>query len=149
MLTFRVPGPPVPKGRHKSRVAGKCPKHFIQTYTPKETVAFEVLVAKTARAAGATILEGPIALVVISVWPYRKGDPKWVRESGLYFPKDTKPDGDNVYKAVADGLEGVAYTNDSKVSFHKEEDLWGPEECIYVKAWQMTSEGRQLPGWCR
>ena len=150
MLSFRVPGNPVPKGRHRSRVVQrKGKKPLVQQYPDPNTVAFEERVAMAAKAAGATLLKGPVCVVVISVWPYRKSDPKRVTTSGLYYPKDTSPDGDNVYKAVADALQKICYRNDGQIVFHKDEDFWGPRPGTYVKVWKTTRDGRVLPGWCR
>ncbi len=146
MLVFCVPGIPVAKGRPRVIPIGGGKT---QTHTPDKTVSFEGLVAYAAAAAGARIVEGPMCIVVIAVWPYRRGDPKRIRESGLCFPKDTKPDYDNIVKGVSDGLEGVAYAMDSRVVFGQVETLWGPSPGTYVKVWKTTRDGRVLPGWCR
>lgn len=135
MITFRVPGIPVAKGRVRVTKSGHA-------FTPGKTVSFEGRVAyAAAEARSGDLLEGPLYLSVIAVWPYRKSDPKRIRESGLYYPKDTKPDKDNVEKAIADGCEGVLYANDSQIADGRCRKFWGPLGFTQVKIYRIVPFG--------
>ena len=52
----------------------------------------------------------------------------------------TKPDADNIAKAVLDALNGLAYTDDSKVTRLVVVKLYGTEPRVEVKLTEMLSE---------
>lgn len=101
--TVRVDGVPVAKAR--PRVARG------RMYTPSTTTAFEVSVAKSAGLVEATwpAAPAPILVHIDAVYPRPAGRPKWLPKRlwalGLRFTKATRPDGDNICKAVLDGLQ--------------------------------------------
>lgn len=111
MITFEVPGIPVAKARPRVvRVRG-----VTRTFTPQQTIDFENRVRLAAQAAGAKPIDGPVELLVYAFWPlpksqHRKKEPR----RGSF--KTTKPDWDNIGKAVSDALNGIAYTDDSQVA---------------------------------
>lgn len=88
---FEVPGKPVPWQRVKRGRNGA-------TYVPKETRAYEAKVGWCAKQAGVRPIVGPVRL-----------------EMQFYVPDNRARDGDNLQKAVMDGLKGIAYTDDSQV----------------------------------
>lgn len=111
--SFTVPGKPRGKGRPRFRRAG----NFVQTYTPAETASYENLIALEYQAAGGKLLEGPVEVYVTAWHPIPKNLSKAKRadmDRGMYIPH-SKPDADNVLKAVLDGLNGVAYKDDTQV----------------------------------
>ncbi|MFX8681150.1 RusA family crossover junction endodeoxyribonuclease, partial [Acinetobacter baumannii] len=78
------------------------------TYTPAKTVAYEGLVAHAAAQVmnGAPPLDGPLRLVVIARFQLPKQVSK-ARRALAAAGRDwhtSRPDGDNVLKAVGDGL---------------------------------------------
>ena len=91
MLVMRVECVPVPKGRPRFTRTGHA-------FTPKKTVDFEKLIAAAWREQqGETMIETPISLYVnIGVVNMRK-------------------DLDNMVKSIADGLNNVAYKDDSQI----------------------------------
>jgi Holliday junction resolvase RusA-like endonuclease len=112
-LRFHIPGPPRGKGRARSTRSG-------HHYTPEATVAYEGLVKLAAHRAmaGRELYQGAVWMQVSIVMPIPKSAPKARRErmlSGALRPT-TKPDIDNCMKAVADGLNGVAFHDDSQIS---------------------------------
>lgn len=110
---FTVPGKPRGKGRPRFRRAG----NFVQTYTPADTAAYENLVALEYQAVGGKLLEGPVEVYVTAWYPIPKNLSKAKRaemDRGMFVPH-SKPDADNVLKAVLDGLNGVAYKDDTQV----------------------------------
>ncbi len=115
MIDFTVPGQPQGKGRPR---VGKIGQHA-RLFTPGKTVAYEGLIALAARQAmrGAEPLTGPcqvtldIVCQVPASWSQRK---QAAAIAGSLLPI-TKPDVDNVEKAIFDGLNGVAWRDDCQV----------------------------------
>jgi len=115
MISFTVPGQPQGKGRAKIvRIGG-----FSRMATPQKTVAYEGLIAHAARQAMGlrVLLDGPCAVrldIVCQVpasWSQRK---QADAIAGRIRPT-TKPDIDNVEKAVFDGCNGVVWRDDVQV----------------------------------
>lgn len=111
-LQFVVPGPAVGKARPKAMVmAGRA-----HIYTPKKSASYEGLVAQCAQAAmqGRPLFDGPVELALdirCAVPQSWSGRQQRRALAGEVMPT-TKPDVDNVLKAVADGLNGVAWRDD-------------------------------------
>jgi len=116
-IAFTVPGEPVAKGRAKFARRGA----FVTTYTPEKTARYENLVKLAAEAAMEakrySMLEGPVELRVFAVrsipasWSQKK---QRQAAAGELFPT-TKPDLDNVVKAIKDGCNKVVWKDDSQV----------------------------------
>lgn len=120
---FTVPGLPVPKGRprvvHKDRSGQMLEKP--RTFTPKATKDYEKRVAQYALTVGVRRIPAPRHVFLGIV---------------VYLPEKSVTDLDNVYKAVADGLEGVAYDNDNQVwagSFRREADNANPRVEVTIR----------------
>jgi Holliday junction resolvase RusA-like endonuclease len=116
LLAFVVPGMPVGKGRAKIVKIGG----FSRMATPKKTAAYEGLVAHAAQAAmgaftapfeGALGCELDIDCPVPESWSQKK---RRMALAGEIFPT-TKPDKDNVIKAIYDGCNGVVWRDDVQV----------------------------------
>jgi len=112
MLRFTVPGTPVAKGR--PRVTTR--NGFARTYTPQKTVAYEGLIALAAQTAmsGSPQYAGPVSLTVTATFPIPSSWSKRRQADALWHTG--KPDGDNILKAVGDGLNGVVWKDDSQVA---------------------------------
>ena len=120
MITFTVPGTPVPKARARvTRVNGVS-----RAYTPKKTVEYERLVARCAREAmdGRLIYEAGVALkMILSI--YIEPPKSWIKKrrddaiSGCVYPT-SKPDSDNICKGVSDALNGIVYADDAQIVNH-------------------------------
>lgn len=115
MIVFTVPGQPVGKGRARvSRRGG-----FARLYTPEKTVSYESLVALAGHQAmaGRPVIEDAVSVrldirvQVPSSWSKKK---QAAALAGEIHPT-TKPDIDNVEKAVFDGLNGVTWKDDVQV----------------------------------
>lgn len=115
-IVFSVPGQPQGKGRPR---VGRVGSH-VRMFTPATTVAYEGLIAHAGQIAmaGRAPLEGPVELrLLIAVqvpgsWSKKK---QAQALAGEILPI-TKPDVDNVEKAIADGLNGVAWRDDCQVT---------------------------------
>lgn len=107
-MRFTVPGTPVAKGRLRFiRSTGR-------TYTPAATVGFEGLVAHEASRVTSTLLEGPLSVDILAVMPRPKRLLRRKDPDGLIWCT-SRPDADNVAKAVTDALNGIAYRDDAQV----------------------------------
>lgn len=115
MLSFEIPGDPVAKARPRAAmVSGRA-----RLYTPAKTEKYEARVALFAQQAmaGRPVMAGPVALSVTALFPI---PPSWTKKRQAAARAGTehhtkKPDLDNVLKAIKDGLNGVAWKDDSQV----------------------------------
>jgi Holliday junction resolvase RusA-like endonuclease len=115
MLTFEVLGEPVGKERPRKGVN----RYF---YTPARTKAYEQHVALSALAE---------INAVKGEKPFIPSGPVTI-EIHVHTPKTT-PDLDNVLKSVIDGLNGIAYRDDSQV--------------VYILARRMHSQQPRVKVW--
>jgi Holliday junction resolvase RusA-like endonuclease len=112
---FFVPGQPVAKGRPRLTTRGGHARAF----TPEKTVAYESLVAQTCHNAmkGMEAFNGPVSVdmaVMVSVPRSASKKRKEAALNGSVAPT-RKPDLDNIIKAICDGMNGVAYKDDSQI----------------------------------
>jgi Holliday junction resolvase RusA-like endonuclease len=111
-LAFTVPGIPQGKGRARvGKIGGQA-----RMFTPAKTVAYEGLVAHAATQAmaghalleGACMVEMDITCPVPASWSKKR---QAAALAGAIYPT-TKPDKDNVIKAIYDGMNGVVWRDD-------------------------------------
>lgn len=102
-----------------------------RAYKQKKDVDYESLIAKCYREAGGTLHTGAVAVHITAYRALPKSRPlKTTRE-----PDTFKPDIDNICKIVLDGLNGIAYLDDSQVVYltaRKQDRRRRPEEFITV-----------------
>jgi Holliday junction resolvase RusA-like endonuclease len=108
--------------------------------TPAKTVAYEGLIALAAKQAmaGHPPLTGPCVIDVLAVctvpmsWPAKK---RAAALAGEIRPTK-KPDGDNVLKAVCDGINGVVWADDVQAVDQRVRKVYGerPELRVVVAA---------------
>jgi len=114
-VRFVVPGAPVAKGRPR---IGKVGNHA-RMFTPAKTVNYEGLVAHEGHVAmaGRPLILGAVSMVldvrlqVPASWSKRK---QAQALDGTLHPA-TRPDLDNIEKAISDGLNGVVWKDDAQV----------------------------------
>lgn len=116
--SFVVKGRPVPKAR--PRVARG------HAYTPQRTKDYEEIVQIAYKNAGGTKFEGAVVMRISAVY-------KAPKKSMLYHNRTKKPDLDNIAKAIMDGLNGIAYEDDSQVSFLQVEKFYGEEDVTIIE----------------
>lgn len=112
-LVFIVAGEPKGKGRPRfSRKTGRA-------YTPPQTVKYENLVrfCFTQEYPYHKPCECALGVTIIAYYPIPKS---WSKKKKALaaeqkVPKVTKPDADNIIKAVCDGLNGVAWKDDAQI----------------------------------
>lgn len=115
MIQFTIPGNPVGKGRPRvSRRGGHA-----RLYTPEKTASYESRVAVAGHIAmgDCAVIEGAVSVVLAITVPIPAS---WSKKkqaqamAGVLLPT-TKPDIDNVEKAIFDGLNGVVWKDDVQV----------------------------------
>jgi len=115
MVTFKVDGVPVPKGRARYVRRG----NHISTYTPEKTRTYETLIKDAARQAMGVSepLETPVSLYLYIRVPIpASATKKRLQAIADGSEKPTKkPDASNVLKSVEDGMNGVVYKDDSQI----------------------------------
>lgn len=132
MIQFTVPGLPQGKGRARFSTRGKS----VRAFTPAKTVAYEGLIALAGEKAmeGCALLEGPVHLVVDATFPipvsWNKAK-KLAAQSGLSW-HTSKPDADNIMKAVGDGLNEVVWKDDSQIVMARIIKQYGPTPGLLV-----------------
>jgi Holliday junction resolvase RusA-like endonuclease len=133
VIAFTVPGQPQGKGRPR---IGKVGPHA-RMFTPVKTVAYEGLVAHAAQIArdGRPLLEGPVRVAmsidcqVPASWSGKK---QRIALAGELVPT-TKPDIDNVVKAIFDGLNGVVWKDDVQVVDLRVRKRYSAVPCVRVQ----------------
>jgi Holliday junction resolvase RusA-like endonuclease len=137
-VAFTVPGEPVAKGRARFARKGK----HVTTYTPEKTVNYETLVRLAAHQAmdGQPPFARPVSLLVqiwVSVptsWSNKRRD---LALRG-FIGATKKPDADNVLKAIKDGMNGVVYVDDARVTSIKLSKQYGEIPRVEVRASEFT-----------
>lgn len=110
MITFNVPGEPQGKGRPRVTKFG--------TYTPEKTMIYENWIkACYVEQVNQHLGEGQIIMAIEIYYSIPKSATKGkllAMQHNIVRPTK-KPDCDNVLKAVADSLNGIAYKDDSQI----------------------------------
>lgn len=113
-FAFVVPCEPV--GKARARVV-RCQDGQVRAFTPKKTAEFENRVGFFCRAAmnvlGASLIQRPqpIRVWITAVFSIPKS-----RKETDGAPHTSRPDADNIVKAVLDGMQGIAFADDCQVS---------------------------------
>ena len=144
MIAFTIPGAPQGKGRPKVvKIAG-----FTRMATPQKTVAYEGLIAHAAQEAmagrpmftAAVVANVFIDAAVPASWSAKK---QRMALAGEVLPT-TKPDADNVVKAVFDGLNGVLWRDDVLVVELHVCKRYAATPCVRVKVWEAVTAAHQI-----
>ncbi len=120
-LYFQIPHKA--QGKDRPRLSGKT------VYTTEKTKSYEHEVAWRAREAMTKtgfkkIEEGPVMLeIVVSVARTKKSE---------FGAPVMKPDFDNIAKAIADALNGIAYDDDKQICCHTFQRVWSVTDGVAV-----------------
>lgn len=135
VVTFTIPGQPVGKGRPRvGKVGG-----FSRLYTPEKTVSYESLVGYSAAQAmaGQGLIEAPVFVTmdirvqIPASWSRKKQE---AARHGAHWPA-TKPDIDNVEKAIFDGMNGVVWKDDVQVVKVTKQKRYSDQPGVEVYVW--------------
>lgn len=113
---------PIPKGR--PRFYGG---HAV---TPEKTRKYEKLIREEWTHG---MMNGPLHVTTVFTFKVPKSYSKKKHEELIGRPKTTKPDLDNLVKAVLDALNGVAFEDDSRICSISAVKIYGTEPCVFVK----------------
>lgn len=124
--TFTIHGKPFAKQRPRfSRANGR-------SYTPAETVSFERTVAQIATLQFAEPLAGPVKVTIWATFAPAQSWSKRKVADHLHRPHTQKPDLDNIQKSILDGLNRIAFADDSQVAEITCRKVWGVTEQTVV-----------------
>ena len=115
MLLIRE-GTPLAKKRHRAAsIKGKA--HIYDTQV-KVMNSLKWFFAQQMREEGfLKIVEGPIKMKLVSYHPKPKSWSQKRLKEAEDQPVTTKPDVDNIFKLYSDVLNGIAYRDDSQISY--------------------------------
>ena len=118
------------KDRPRYRRIGR----FVSTYTPKATKTFEQDVAtQFVEQCGKVLDEYKDCEVMIQLSIGMKMPDSWSKKKKNQMRGKgniSKPDLDNVVKAIFDGLNGLAYKDDSQITYFSVSKHWEDENYI-------------------
>ncbi len=108
-------------------VAGK--PRFFKKAAQKSAERNMVALLLAYKPEGFTPLDGPIALSVRLVWPYRKTESKRIVANGIEIPMPVRPDADNLAKMLCDSLMEAGYfaKDDAQITRLTIQKRWGRE----------------------
>lgn len=132
MITIKVPGQPVGKGRPRISTRGGK----IRAFTPEKTVSYENAIAEAAgpAMAGRSVIEGPVQITVFAQFQIPKSWSKKRRAETLssFVHHTSKPDADNILKAVGDALNGIVWKDDSQIAWLSASKAYGEEPGLTI-----------------
>ena len=132
IVTFTIPGKPFAKQRARATRQGRM-------FTPAKTVQFERTVGQIAAAVAQEPFTGPVRLTVLATFEPAPSWPKKKRAAHMHRPHTQKPDLDNCIKAIKDGLNRIAWADDSQVSEVIARKVWGLRAQTVVHVEPLTS----------
>jgi Holliday junction resolvase RusA-like endonuclease len=134
-ITVIIPGDPHGKQRPRFRANGS-------TYTPTPTKNYEKAVATLASVEmrGRPILTEPVQVEMKAVFPIPNS---WSEAKKLdailgRIRPTCSPDIDNIFKSLADGLNGVVYRDDSLIVSIMAQKVYGQEPLVVATVKPIT-----------
>lgn len=89
--------------------------------------------------------EGPVRVLIVWAYPWRKSEPKKNRVHGVKYC-DTRPDIDNLCKMLFDSMTRLAFWNDdSQVASLAFKKIWSDEAGISIKIIPIEEISQCLP----
>ena len=135
-IYFTVPGNPVPKQRPRACKKGK----YIQIYTPRETKMYEKKVAKYYNEIYGKVdkLKGSLSAEIEGIFtpPISISNKKRNEMLEGKVPHTKKPDCDNLGKTPLDGLNGIAYDDDSQIDKLIISKKFGEDAQLNITIWE-------------
>ena len=124
-ISFTVYGNPIPKARARTV---RLKNGLTTTYTPEKTENWEDMIRlQILKHKPDKLLDSALALKATFVLQRGKSIPK----KRLY--PETKPDLDNLLKSLTDAMEGIIYTNDSRIVKKEVEKVYGDPPRVEVE----------------
>jgi len=123
-ISFGINHEPVAQGR--PRFSGN------RAYDPPKSKAYKEFVALTAKRHFSKPLEGALSIRVVFYMPMPKSWSKGKKEQHEGLFHTSRPDIDNLTKAVLDGLNGVAFVDDGQVAIINAKKVYSDKPSVYV-----------------
>lgn len=137
MRTFFWPGQP--RGQGRPRFNGRT------AYKTSEDKAHEqsIRMAYWAKYTGEKPMGGALGVKLVAVYPIPQSRSKKDRQlmAERKIPPTCKPDLDNIFKAVLDALNGVAFEDDKQVVELSGEKVYGEVPGLMITIWDTLWEG--------
>lgn len=136
-----VAGSPISKLRHRYAVAGHGGSARRVQYTPAATAAWERQVGlqvQCLRQPPRALLEGPLAVSLEFTLPIPASWSRGRREAAHGRWHATRPDLDNLVKAVKDGLSGLVYADDRSIARIEAAKRYGEQPGVHVRIWPLN-----------
>lgn len=129
VLRFRVPTLPphqTPQAGERISTQGPYARKFkTAAYRRQEREVLSCIL--DALPDGWEPLDGPVALFLVYVEPYRKGEPKKRTIAGFHLPKPTRPDIGNWAKGIEDCMtRAQVWRDDNQIALELLAKAWGP-----------------------
>jgi Holliday junction resolvase RusA-like endonuclease len=134
-ITFTIPGKPFGKQRPRATRQGRM-------YTPAKTVSFERAVGQIAAERISQPFEGPVSVTIWATFEPAKSWSKKKTAAHLNRPHTQRPDLDNCAKAILDGINRIAFADDSQVAEIHVRKVWGPKAQTVVIVEQIGADVR-------
>lgn len=139
MISITLAGAPLGKERVRLR---RATGHL---YTPERTLNYEARLAAAGQEAmaGRPLLDGPLRLDVMAyvAIPVSKSK-RWKADAQAGRVRPTgKPDGDNMLKAIADGLNLIVWTDDSRIVDMRVRKFYSVAPRVEIAVQQEHTEG--------
>lgn len=144
MIHVIVPLEAEPKQGDRSRIVTGKGKSFVAHYQPAKVKQFSRnLAALLAPHRPKEPLDGPVCIEIVFGYPWPASASKRSREAGI-APKTTKPDLDNLEKAIMDVLQSSGFiVNDSRNWIKRTAKPYCRQGFISLKLWVSDD----VPSW--
>jgi Holliday junction resolvase RusA-like endonuclease len=126
MIAFIIPGKPIPKARPRMTKYG-------HVYTSKTTQDYEKSIIQYFSITGQKKINGALYMRLYVYIEMPMSWSKKKKEEMKGKPHTSKPDLDNILKSVADGLNGLAYDDDSQLAMIYTEKKWNDMSFVKVE----------------
>jgi len=114
-IRFTIPGEPVAWARPRVVTIGPHPRFFEAKHVTSWRQHARLFALEAMHKLGGRLLEGPLQMVCAFYFT-RPGRLVWKSRPMPVVRKSTKPDDDNLRKALSDAFEGIVYENDAQIS---------------------------------
>ncbi|MBD9528403.1 RusA family crossover junction endodeoxyribonuclease [Paracoccus sp. PAR01] len=139
---FTIPGKPYAKRRPRAGYSPKLGRSI--TFNAPGNAEAEVSVAHYAGQAIPAPIEGPVRVQIVAVFEIPKSWSKKRQREALGTLHTSKPDFDNLCKNLCDGMNRIAWRDDSQVADVRTVKIWGERNETLVEVGPCP---RAFSGW--